>query len=208
MIDVVTVVHNDTNTAQAEALRQRIAEVEETSHAFILVDNSVNNRGFAKGCNWGALHPEAKNPIIGFLNPDVLVDGPFMEQVIEALKDPQVVITGCRFNKPANELAIWGVNDWVCGATFFVRRGFFAAHGGFDESYVWAWEETDLIRTAESEGLRCRSIDLPLRHDSPIDDSPDDARYKQQFFTQGQQRFAAKWARPSQRARVRPGRRR
>lgn len=208
MIDLVTVVHNDTNKALAIELEAAIGSHEDVEFLFIKVDNSQENRGFAKGCNWGAFHPEARNPIIGFINPDVVVSGPFIDQVRAALEPDDVVITGCRFGKPANELAIWGVSDWVCGATFFVKRSFFTQAGGFDESYPWSWEETDLIRQAEAKGLRVRSIDLPLQHASPTDDSPADRIYKERNFALGQQRFAQKWSGPRTRRGAAAARRR
>lgn len=197
-IDIVTVVHNATNTAQAVDLEKAIAAHEDNEFQFVVVDNSTENRGFAKACNWGALHPDVRSPIIGFLNPDVVVNGPFIDAVRAALEDPNVVITGCRFGKPARELAIWGVQDWVCGAAFFVKRSFFAPRHGFDEQFVWAWEETDLIRQAEHEGLRVRSIQLPLEHASPSGDSSQDIIYKRRNFELGAQRFEAKWRKPPQ----------
>ena len=192
-IDIVTVFHNEINRAQAVELHDAILKYHPTGWRFIVVDNTVRNRGFAKGCNWGAFHPQAKSPIIGFLNPDTSVDGAFMERVSNALRDPRVVITGSRFAKPQRELEIWGVQDWVCGAAMFVKRDYFTSAGGFDENFVWAWEETDLIRRAQEEGLRTRSIKLPLHHRSPDDDSDEDAEYKRYYFEQGAQRYVRKW---------------
>ena len=54
-------------------------------------------------------------PVIGFLNPDVQVHGPFLATAAAILRG-RVVITGCRFNKSTFELQAWGVRDWVCGA--------------------------------------------------------------------------------------------
>lgn len=194
-VDLVTVFHNETNHVQQQKLRRHIAALEPNGgYRFIAVDNRVTNRGFAKACNVGAFHPEATAPIIGFLNPDVHIDGPFLDLVIATINDT-TVITGCRFDKADEELSAWGVKDWVCGAAFFVQRRWFTAVGGFDEQYVWAWEETDLVRQAESQSLVVRPIPLPIRHSSPSVDTASDARYKYTHFTRGAQRFYRKWGR-------------
>jgi GT2 family glycosyltransferase len=193
--DIVTVFHNQTNHAQHLGLFDAIRSHEPAGDfRLIAVDNRVTNRGFAAACNLGALHPKATAPIVGFLNPDVTVTGPFLDAVAAALVD-DVVITGCRFGKPQRELAIWGVRDWVCGAAFFVRRPWFQGVGGFDTQFVWSHEETDLIRQAQQAGLAVRSIDLPLQHRSPDVDEPADVYYKRYHFEQAQRRFFSKWGR-------------
>lgn len=191
--DIVTVFHSEENRVQARGLRTRIHKVEPGGgYRFFAVDNRQNNRGFAKGCNVGAFHPEADAPIIAFLNPDVRVSGPFFDAVSGTLGG-KVVITGMRFGKPDHELRIWGVRDWVCGAVFFVDRKWFTSVGGFDEQFTWSHEETDLIRQAERQGLHCRSIPLPIDHASPAADTPDDAAYKRYHFKKAQKRYREKW---------------
>ena len=193
MIDIVTVIHNDKNEALAKELHTQIS-LFETDFTFFIHSNKENNLGFAKGCNIGAFRDGANSDIIGFINPDVFVTGPFIDKVKKTLSDPKIVITGNRFRKPSAELRIWGVYDWVCGATFFVKRNWFESVGGFDENYVWAWEETDLIRKAESDGLVVKSINLnTLKHSSPSDDSQVDSAYKKNNFAQGQKYYFKKW---------------
>lgn len=196
-IDIVTVFHSEENKELVDELEQMILAHEPEGWRFITVDNRLNNRGFAKGCNWGARNPRAVAPIIGFLNPDVTVLGPFIEQVQAAFEDPEVVITGCRFGKPDRELKIWGCEDWVCGAAFFIRRATFVELGGFDEGYVWSWEETDLIRQVQELGLKVKSVELPIEHASPAENTPADTKYKERWFAHGQKRFALKWNRPA-----------
>jgi GT2 family glycosyltransferase len=191
--DFVTVYHNDVNFELHKRLRKALLEHEPAGgYTFIGVDNRKNNRGFAMGCNVGAFVERANAPIIGFLNPDVNIVGPFLDTVTATLVPP-VVITGCRYGKPQAELTNWGVNDWVCGAAFFVSRSWFTSVGGFDTQFVWSWEETDLIRQAEAQNKRCRSIDLPIRHASPIENNERDKRYKQYHHDQGARRFYRKW---------------
>lgn len=194
-VDFVVVYHNETNRRQAHALVETVRRQEPVGdYQFMLVDNRRINRGFAVGCNVGAFHPKARSPVIGFLNPDVEVQGPFIDEVLRVLGGP-VVITGCRFGKADRELQTWGVSDWVCGAAFFVDRQWFASKGGFDRRYVWSHEETDLIRQAEAEGKAAKSIRLPLEHHSPDVDSPEDAAYKQRYFAEAQLAFFRKWGR-------------
>ena len=192
MIDIVTVAHNDDYMKLADRLYWQI-DAFEKDFTFSIHDNRTNNVGFGAGCNAAAFGPERNGEIIGFLNPDVTVDGPFIHLVRQTMSDLQVVITGNRFGKPAIELREWGVKDWVCGATFFVRRDWFTLSGGFDPRYVWAWEETDLIRQAESQGLKVKSINLPLAHASPSNDTNDDASYKVRHFEAGKKAFYEKW---------------
>lgn len=194
-IDLVTVYHNEHTLHQHLLVRDAIAKCEpDGGYRYIGVDNRINNRGFAAACNLGAFHPDATAPVIGFLNPDVNILGPFIARVRAQLRGP-VVITGCRFDKPDRDLHLWGVTNWVCGAALFVDRKWFQAVGGFDTQFVWAWEETDLIRQAEDQGLQCQSIELPIHHESPTEDNATDATYKRYHFDQGQKRFARKWGR-------------
>lgn len=192
-IDIVTVAHNNHNKKLAEYLLAELSRVE-NGFSFYVHDNSVENLGFAKGCNRGAFREGAQAPLIGFLNPDVSVQGKFIHSVKQILTAKDTVITGNRYRKPDRELREWGVTDWVCGACFFVRRDWFTEKGGFDETYVWAWEETDLIRQAESEGKRVVSTALPIFHQSPTIEPPEDSRYKREHFGAGREYFYRKWA--------------
>ncbi len=193
--DFVTVFHNAENYAQHHQLRAALEQHEPGGgYTFIRVDNRVTNRGFAAGCNAGAFLRGADAPIIGFLNPDAHITGPFLDLVEQTLTG-RVVITGCRFNKPQHELNDWGVLDWVCGAALFVRRKWFHQVGGFDTQFVWGWEETDLIRRAQAQQLACRSIKLSIEHASPTHNSDTDANYKRYHFSQGAQRYYSKWPR-------------
>lgn len=191
-VDIVTVAHNEQRMVDANRLFDQVAEHHDpTTFTFTIWDNRVDNLGFANGCNAGASRGAA--PIIGFLNPDANVDGPFLPAVVEALRQPLVVITGCRFGKPRAELDLWGCRDWVCGAAFFVTRSWWETMGGFDTRYRWGWEETDLIRRAQADHKVVRSIDLPIRHASPSDDTPEDVAYKQHWFDEGARLFNRRW---------------
>lgn len=191
--DIVTVYHNPVNHRQHLEL---FAAIERHEHDVRLlgVDNRQDNRGFARACNLGALHPDADAPIIGFVNPDAIVEGPFLHLVERALQG-NVVITGERFGKSARELQVWGVRDWVCGAAMFVDRAWFSSVGGFDERFHWSWEDTDLVRQAFNSGHAVRSIALPIRHQSPPAISQQEAAYKRHHFAVAGARYFAKWGR-------------
>lgn len=192
-IDIVTVFHNETNHRQQIELFQSIKRHERTGgYCLIAVDNRVTNRGFARACNLGAFHPNATAPIIGFLNPDARVNGQFIDAATAPIDDT-TVITGARFPKPQKQLQVWGIRNFVCGAAMFVQRKWFTAVNGFDEQFVWAWEEVDLIRQAESQRLQCKPIVLPIEHESPTIVSPEDRRYKQTYFDLGAKRYYRKW---------------
>jgi N-acetylglucosaminyl-diphospho-decaprenol L-rhamnosyltransferase len=191
-LDVVTVFHNDRNHDWAWQLHDMLVEHETPSRlTFNLVDNSIVNRGFAKACNLGAAKGDA--PLIGFLNPDAQISGPFLDDVIEAFGDPAVAIAGNDFGKPEREVRAWGLQHWVCGAAMFVRRTFFEEVGGFDERYVWSFEDTDLCRQAEDAGRIVRPMSLPIEHESPAENSAEDARYKRANFALAHAAYYAKW---------------
>jgi GT2 family glycosyltransferase len=192
--DLVTVIHNDTQQAQLDRLRGQLAEHEpDGGYRLIAVYNRTRARGFARACNLGALHPEVDAPVIGFLDPDLHITGPFLAAVTATLSDP-VIITGARFDKPDSELRSWGVRDWVSNSALFVQRRWFAATDGYDEQFTWGWQDTDLIRRAERQGLRCQPADLRL-HLETSTDTAQDARYKHTSYSRGAQSYYRKWGR-------------
>jgi GT2 family glycosyltransferase len=193
MVDLVTIVHNDMNRSFAERLRVGLELYEPDNYRLIVRDNFAVNLGFAKGCNWGA--KQATSDIIGFVNPDVLVNGSFITTVESQFLDPKVVITGCTFRKGKVDQSHNGLTNWVCGAALFVRRDWFVSNGGFFEGYVWSWEETDLCRTAESQGLEVKPILLPLVHDRShvAKESLEDKTYKDKYFREGAKVYRGRW---------------
>lgn len=190
MIDIVTIFHNEVNEEESKLLHSELSSIE-TDWNWFPVDNTEDNRGFAKGSNYGASQGNAE--IIGFLNPDCRVFGPFIGEVRQALSLKRTVIVGSRHEKPQQEVRAWGLNDWVCGCTMFVERSWFESVGGFDESYVWSWEDTDLCRQAESSGLSVRSIKLPISHSSPSTNSRVDRKYKRENFDKAAAVYRQKW---------------
>lgn len=193
LIDIVTVPHNDINTAETEALFAALHAAHPAQLTLIAVSNRRINRGFAKACNMGAGY--GRSPIVGFLNPDVVIQNDsWVGQVVRALeRDPHLMVVGNRFGKPANELRHWGVTQWVCGAVMFVRRTWWEHLGGFDEQFVWSWEETDFVRRTEQAGYGVADLKLPIAHAVQGENTD----YKREHFDRGRKLYRAKHGLPT-----------
>lgn len=194
IVDLVTVPHTDAYVDMAGELWESIVEAHpgDDDWTFEVVDNRIQNRGFAKGCNVGAARQSGG--IVGLLNPDTVVEGPFLNPVRQAIA-AGAHITGTNFGKPVEEWRdVWGCQAWVCGAAFFVARPWWEKLRGFDTRYVWSWEETDFIRRSQLKGGVVTPIELPLRHDSPDDDNETTSAYKQRHFARGSRLFYQRWS--------------
>lgn len=192
MIDIVAVYHNKKNQNQTIQLKKDIDRYDEGKYVLYPHSNIEDNIGFGPACNIEAF--KGSNEIIGFLNPDVTVKGPFVEMVEKALlAHPDYKIAGKSYNKPKIELKIWGVKSWVCGAVFFVKRDWFEKLGGFDPRFEWSHEETDFIRTTEKKGGAILDLNIPIDHASPIDDNKIDKEYKIRKFAEAQYQYEQKW---------------
>lgn len=196
-MDLITIEYSTLNEIQIDTLKADLEKYEKDNYRLIIHDNTTENVGFAKGSNLGA--EQATTDIIGFINPDVAVNGPFIGIVEQRFADdPDLAITGCAFRPdPQGDYARVGLSNWVCGAAFFVRRDWFLAQGGFDERFVWSWEETDLCLQATKQRLKIEPIDhlLPLVHygTPPGVQSQADLEYKQFWLREGERLFKEKW---------------
>lgn len=196
MFDVIVVHHNDMNYQQHIVMLDALRKHADGPYDTYVADNSEVNLGFSKACNIEA--SKGNNPFLIFLNPDVWVEGPFFEIVADVFSDPRIKVTGANFNKNPVEIHGWGLKDWVCGAAFFTRRDWWEELHGFDEQFVWAYEETDFCRRTEALGGIVKSLhpeELPILHSSPPDhmQSEVDLAYKQYWMAEGGRRYAAKW---------------
>jgi len=141
-------------------------------HTVTVIDNTLDNRGFAKACNIAAA--QGASPTVAFLNPDLILAPNWADETLAALaSDPDLVIAGPRLDDGLpwpRDVSSRGIRNWVCGACFFVRRDFFESVGGFDERFFFMFEETDLCRQAEDAGLRVATIGEPrvkhIRHNT------------------------------------------
>lgn len=203
MIDFVVIYHRDAMLQETERLLKEIRQYERTTDWEVYPwDNREENLGFAKAANKAAA--AGSSHVIGFLNPDLRVGGPFIRTVCGTLQryGAWPLVTGSSFGKSRVIIENWGLKDWVCGANFFVVRDWFEKLGGFDEGFVWGLEETDFcLRTQTICGEIPAHImkhpilsndELPLLHVA-IDDRPEDRAYKQAHYQAGRFYFRKKW---------------
>ena len=173
-MDFDFVVVNYKHTDETARLLDQLHKTFHHPYTVTVIDNTLDNRGFAKATNLGASLGSAE--IIGFLNPDILlVDGWADATIATLAENSNIVICGPRLDDGygwPRDLRTSGIKNWVCGACYFVRRDFFESRGGFDERYYFTHEETDLIRQAESLGYDVLAVDTEqplikhIRHDS------------------------------------------
>ena len=164
-VDFVIVSYN--STKDVGRLLLQLDMTFEGEHTVTVVDNSLENRGFAKAANIGAALGSA--PLIAFLNPDISLVPQWADETLAALEaDPKLVIAGPRLDDGIpwpRDLRWLGLESWVCGACFFVRGEFFESCGGFDERYFFSCEESDLCRQAQERGLKVATVGEPhVRH--------------------------------------------
>lgn len=141
------------------------------------------NTGFAGGCNLGA--EDADAPILVFANSDAIVDKHCVAELVAALQDPEagLVCASVRladnpdvvnavgnpvhflyfswaggFGDPADSHAEPGTVASITGATFAVRREFWAQLGGFDERYFLYQEDVDLSMRTWLAGKQVRYV--------------------------------------------------
>lgn len=190
MIDLVTVVHNAAYANSARVLEHEVAQVSHPDqYEFTVVDNTKENVGFARACNWGAR--QGTGEIVGFINPDIRVQGPFLAQVEDALQNAHVV--GCSFGgKEDFEKKHWLISTWVCGAAFFVHRRWWDLLNGFDERFVWSHEETDFILRTELLNGKVLDVDLEINH-IELPQVATDTAYKQFHYEMARKEYNRKW---------------
>jgi GT2 family glycosyltransferase len=158
------------------------ASIDETPNAmagfpWVRYARLERNCNFAGACNAGARLAEA--PLVLFLNNDAYPLGDALRPLVEAFERPEVTIAGgalffedgttqcagfvvlpnahwhysCRNLPPALDGVVSSRDALgVSGAAMVVRRGWFLAEGGFDESYINGFEDVDLcMRARERE---------------------------------------------------------
>lgn len=195
MLDIISVYHNGAYRIMASRVRGELERYVSAPWTWLDADNTRKNIGFGPRVNQVA--STSSGDIIALLNPDAQIKGDFSPHVLAAFDDPSVVIAGSDFGKDKADVNSWGLDAWVCGAAFFVRRSFWQEVGGFDPEYTWSWEETDLCRTAQESGRLVRVVDLPIVHASPIPmlESRQIQAYKNHWFEEGRKRYQQKWGR-------------
>lgn len=174
------------------------------------------NRNFAGACNIGAHH--ARAPVVLFLNNDAApLDDP-LPPLLRAFEDPAVVIAGGKLlfedgvvqsaGMALLENAHWWLSHRnlpentthdddvpvemaaVSGAAMAVRREWFVARGGFDESFVNGFEDVDLCMRALREAARVVYVS---RARFEHFESASAGRFD--FEAQNERRFYERWSR-------------
>ena len=145
-------------------------------HSFTLL--SAENDGFGAGANCGAR--VARGDILGFLNPDVIWQDPFLGRVATALAKAPQSIVGIPLVNQHGKIDPWSAGrapgllelcksnllprrahsdlasadlDWVSGAALFVSREVFQKVGGFDEAFFLYFEDVDFCVRAKKIGV-------------------------------------------------------
>lgn len=164
MIDFVIVAFEN-RTAVAELILG-IEHTVHVQHTITIIDNTLENRGWALACNLGSEHGAGE--LIAFVNPDVDLNPGWLRPVLHALhEDPALIVAGPRcIDGLAWPRKGQGMNAWVCGACMLVRRDWFDTNGGFaHEQFPHEFAETDLERRVEAQGLHVRTIEsIAVRH--------------------------------------------
>ncbi len=144
----------------------------------IIVDNTANNRGFARAANLGAA--KTTSPYILFLNPDAALTPHALETATDYLETHlEVALAGFflqdntghielnsfgplptlanlllrRFNKKSLPTEPTPVG-WVSAAACLIRRPVFEQVNGFDPDFFMYWEDVDLGRRTQKTGYR------------------------------------------------------
>ena len=175
-LDVVTI--NYHSTKDVGRLLMAIADTVPARHTVTVIDNSYDNRGFSRAANLGASY--GHGAVIAFLNPDIHLVPGWADETLSAMDaDKNLVICGPRLLdgiRWPRDTSRNKIKNWVCGACFFVRRDFFESRGGFDERFFFTYEETDLIRRAETAGFGVLATNQTnprvkhVRHNTPFHD--------------------------------------
>lgn len=144
----------------------------------IIIDNTINNRGFAHAANLGAA--QATAPYILFLNPDAALTPQALAIATNYLEaHPDTAATGFALQ---NEAEQWELNSfgplptlttlflrriskqapptkptlvgWISGAALLIRRSVFEKIKGFDSDFFMYWEDVDLCHRIQKSGRK------------------------------------------------------
>ena len=116
-----------------------------------------------------------------FLNDDVKIGDNFIEDLLKPFSDPLVAMVGAK----CSELS-WGIN----GAVMCVRREIFEKLGGFDENYVFTWEDRDLCENARHRGYKIAISGAKAEHKGKRSVR---GPYYDKYFKEGEKYYHQKW---------------
>lgn len=207
------VVDNGSRDGSVEYLRQQ--------PNLYLIENS-QNVGYAKACNQGILAGRSEYVVI--LNTDVKVTRGWLTSMVQfANMDRQIGVIGPKMINEKSQIVGAGVTrlgpvcssrGWmqqnrnglydkvedcysVGGACYMVRREALEKVGGFDESYFFYYEETDLSFRMIEKGYRVvyyPDVTVLHYHEGSLDKENYLERVKRNnYFSVSQERFMKKW---------------
>lgn len=128
------------------------------------------HRGVTAAWNLGLT--EVTTPIVVLLNNDVLIDGAWVERLIQPVRAGTATVSGVDLRReravPADVLQRVGRSEFVAGWCWAIRTEEARALGGFDPTLWLYFSDTDLqARLLLNAGLNAATAivgDLPLRH--------------------------------------------
>jgi len=195
------------------------ASTDETPHAIAAFPHvryirHETNRNFAGACNAGVLNADA--PIVLLLNNDAYPLGDALTPLVRAFDRPEVAIAGgalffedgvvqaaglvllpnahwhySQRNLPGSlpDVALARDALAVSGAAMAVRRDWFLANGGFDESFVNGFEDVDLSLRARQQGRAIAYVaDARFAHY----EGASEGRFARE--AENERRFYSRWA--------------
>jgi GT2 family glycosyltransferase len=122
---------------------------------------------------WNIGAKSACTPFVVFLNNDVLVDGPWVNQLVEPLLTKEAILSGIAMRResqlPRSILRRLPTSEFLEGWCFAVSLDSFHEIEGFDEAMFAYWSDTDFqARLLRQHGSSATTIacfpGLPLRH--------------------------------------------
>jgi len=142
---------------------------------------------------WNAGIGRVETPWVILLNNDVLIDGPFVEWLMQPLRAGQAFITGAETRSEPLLLNRTLLSGWCFGFAVELWREL----GGFEESLRLYWSDTDfqcsaMLRSAANKtALKCVAS-LPLRHLGHQTARHDPRR--RELWQADRARFVTKWS--------------
>lgn len=154
---------------------ERLREEEGRAETSIIVIENEINLGCSRGRNVGAMFGE--NPFIVFIDNDVFVYDEWLTVIKNVFEDSTVGIVGLKAVDSQGRITGGGFTDkkriekgrcwhlpngdsilnqnekvlYVNGACFAVRRSLFEKMGGFDESFIFWYEDSDFCLRAKRD---------------------------------------------------------
>lgn len=122
---------------------------------------------------WNCAADSAKTSLLVFLNNDTLSHGAWLDDLLQPLRERQVLVSGVRFRReralPRDVLERLPTDNFLEGWCFAVAVEDWCGVGAFDENLRWYFSDTDFqARIVEGRGGNSSTLvevaGLPVRH--------------------------------------------